>query len=92
MSAKIRLAGGAIAFGVLLAGSYHLAAEYHLGAPLLRITCVPPDHPVTSWVPDSDLSRITGPGSSTPANTVHWLGWTEVGGCGESITITTGAR
>jgi hypothetical protein len=57
---------------------------HHLGAPPLPITCVPPDHVVTSWVPESQDANV--------ARSITWFGSREIGGCGQSLTITTGAR
>ena len=88
-------AAAAAAAAAVLAGGYHVAAEYHVGAPPLPVTCVAPDHVSRWWVPDSQLWRVYGtrPGPVTPgADTVRWLGWTEIGGCGQSLTITAGAR
>ena len=40
---------------------------HHLGAPALPLHCVPPDHPVTSWYPDSQLWRAQIPGPTDGA-------------------------
>jgi hypothetical protein len=75
--------------GVATYAGHGPIASSHLFAPALHITCVSPDHVVTSWVPDSQMGRVTA-GGGQPGNVVHWLGYTEIGGCGQSLVIHTG--
>ena len=82
---------GQVSVGQRPVAGYGPVASSHLLAPALHLNCVPPDHPVTSWIPDSQLARAEA-GGKPPGNTVEWLGWTEIGGCGESLTIKAGAR
>jgi hypothetical protein len=87
-AARQKIAVVALGAGVLV----WAVIVHHLGAPPLPLHCVPPDHPVTSWYPDSQLWRAQIPGLTDGADSVHWFGSTEIGGCGESLTITTGTR
>jgi hypothetical protein len=80
----------ALGLAVFCFGGYRYVADHHIGAPPLHITCVAPDHVVTSWVPDSQMGRVTA-GGGQPGNTVKYLGWTEIGGCGQSLVLKVGA-
>jgi len=84
-------AAAAVAVAALAVPGYRYASDHHIGAPPPDVTCQPPDHLVTSWYHGS-TAAVTGPGGGTPAGEVHWLGWTEVGGCGESVTVQVGAN
>jgi len=93
MRPRLAAAGIAVAGAAAMATNmgYGPVASSHLFAPSLPISCMAPDHVVVSWVRDSQLPSVTK-GSPMPANAREWLGWTEMAGCGESLTIRTGAR
>jgi hypothetical protein len=88
----VKAAIGLLVFaaGTATYAGYGPIASSHLLAPPLHITCQSPDHVNTTWIRTSQLGTVDG--GHAPGNTVQWLGWTEYGGCGQSLTITTGAR
>jgi hypothetical protein len=87
----IRLAAGAVVLAVAAFFGYSFTASHHLFAPPLSpLNCPSYDTPTYQWIPDSQLASEFG--GQPPANTVQWLGWTEFGGCGQTLTITGGAR
>ena len=88
---KLKLAVLVVALGAMFWGASH----YHIGAPPLPITCPSYDQVAHWWVPDSRLWTVyrSTPGPVTRgADTVQWLGYTEIGGCSQSVTIKAGAR
>jgi len=93
MDRRLVIAGLALAGAAAVATGqgYGPVASSHLFAPSLPISCTAPDHVVVSWVRDSQLSSVTKD-SPLPANARQWLGWTEMAGCGTTLTIRTGAR
>ena len=65
----------------MLALAAYAAVVHHVGAPKLPYTCTAPDHVARWWVPGG------GPADVSPSVEVHWLGSTEIVGCGETLTI-----
>jgi hypothetical protein len=79
----------------LAAPGYDYAASHHIGAPALHVTCPAPDHLVTSWYKDGSPELAPEAPKGDPVasfpDEVHWLGWTELGGCGESVQARLGS-
>lgn len=71
----------ALGLAVFCFGGYRYVADHHIGAPPLPVTCVAPDHLVTSWVPESQDQDV--------GRSITYLGWREIGGCGESLVVST---
>lgn len=100
MGVRLAAAGLAVAGVAAVATNmgYGPVASSHLFAPSPQITCTSPDHPVIAWYPDSAPQVQDGYGGGSKdvypgeVNAVRWLGWTGIAGCGESLTIHTGAR
>jgi hypothetical protein len=81
-------AAAVLASGVAAAAAAHgisqFIADHHIGAPAPLLQCQAPDTITSWWVPDSSpQAREGGPWA------VHWDGWTELNGCGETLTIGT---
>lgn len=79
-------------FGAVTAAGYGPIASSHLFAPPPSMPCPAPYHLQTSWYRDSQLAAAEAGGKPPGGDSViHWLGYTELVGCGQSLTATTGA-
>jgi hypothetical protein len=77
--------------GAATVAGYGPIASSHIGAPAPSLPCPPPYHLEESWYTDSQLARAEAGGKPPGgASVIHWLGYTELIGCGQSIAITTG--
>ena len=61
---------------------------HHIGAPA-DMTCPPPDHFIGYWSFGGTPSQPSGVNWALNPE-VHWLGWTEVGLCGQSVNVKAG--
>jgi hypothetical protein len=77
-----------ILLSILAYACVKLEEKYHLGAPALPVmNCPSPSVLLGHWFRDGDpqLKAFAGDPES-----VHWLGWTEVGGCGMTVNFGVG--
>jgi hypothetical protein len=90
-SAVKRFLAGLVVLGVAGFACFSFVSSHHLFAPPLSpLNCPSYDTQTVQWVPDSQVASEFG--GQPPANTVQWLGWTEFGGCGQTLTIHAGSR
>jgi hypothetical protein len=92
-AARIAIALTVFAGGTATAAGYGPVASSHLFAPAPSMPCPAPYHLETSWYRGSQLAAAEAGGQSPGGDSViHWLGWTELVGCGQSLVASTGAN
>ena len=90
-----KLAGVLILVAIIV---FYVVSDLHIGAPAFPIKSCPPGYELnTEWYGVGSPQLQPGYGGAKAgtypgeAQAVHYLGWTELGGCGQSLRVTTGS-